>query len=153
MDAGRARLRRVRVALRVLNRPEPTRAQLPSMTTLVSTAVPSLNSPPPTPARLPRSATRSSARVPPSFHIPPPRPPRPPLIVTPSSASDPPRTSNTRLLRPPPIVSRLAPGPTIVVVAGSVSTSGPTITRIVRRLLPNSAGSNVMLSGPGWLLA
>jgi hypothetical protein len=44
-------------------------------------------------------------------------------------------------------------GPMIVVAAGSVSTSGPPITRIVRGRLSKTAGSNMMMSGPGWLLA
>ena len=75
------------------------------------------------------------------------------MIVTPESATEPPRMSKTRLLPPPLIVSRLAPGPMIVVVAGSVSTSGPPVRTIVRRVLPKTDGSKVMVSGPGWLLA
>ena len=115
--------------------------------------MPSLNSPPPTRAWLPRMTTWSSASVPPSLRMPPPRSARPPVIVSPSSASDPPSMSKTRLLPPPLIVSRLAPGPMIVVVAGSVRTSGPPVSRIVRRSVPKTAGSKVMVSGPGWLLA
>ena len=37
----------------------------------------------------------------------------------------PPLSWNTRLLPPPLTVSRFAPGPTIVVIAGSVSTAAP----------------------------
>src|SRR5262249_7717756 len=66
---------------------------------------------------------------------------------------DPPWTSKTRFLPAPLIVSRVAPGPMIVVVALSVSTSGPPISLIVRGPLPKTAASNLMGSGPGRLFA
>ena len=75
------------------------------------------------------------------------------MIVTPESASEPPSDVEDPALASALIVSLLAPGPMIVVVAGSVSTSGPPVRTIVRGVLPKTAGSKVMVSGPGWLLA
>ena len=115
----------------VLNIPLPTWARLPLIDTALSVVRPSLNSPPPTMARLPRIMTLVSTSLPPSFRSPPPRSALPLAIVTPERESDPPSTSKTPLLPPPPIVSRLAPGPTIVMVRGSERTSGPPVSRIV----------------------
>jgi hypothetical protein len=149
VDLGLERPRRVSVAVRVLNRPGPLRAVLPRMRTSVSVVVPSLNSAPPLQARLPRRTTWSSARVPPLLSMPPPRSARPPVIVIPFRTSDPRSMSNTRDLPPPLRVSRLAPGPMIVVVAGSVRTSGPPVSRIVCDLAPCAGGSRMIVSGPG----
>ena len=141
--------RQVRVALRVLKRPEPTRAELPAMTTSVSTAVPLLNRPA-TPARLPRMPTRSSERMPSSFRMPPPTGRR--------------RWSGPRRQRSAPDVEYAAPG----VALQSQEPRPRANDRGGRRVghdqrtaddpdrpcfLAKTAGANVIVSGPGWLLA
>src|SRR5262249_9267204 len=88
--------------------------------------------PPPLPeAVLPLTVTLVSASVPALFLRPPPLSALPPLTVRPDSATELPGTSNTRVLSPPLIVRRFAPGPAIVVFATSVSTSGLDISVIV----------------------
>ena len=98
--------------------------------------------PPPFPvAVLPLTMTFERVSVPPAFSKPPPFWALPPLIVKPESVAEPPAMLNTWLLPPPLTVTSLAPGPVIVVIALSVSESGPEVRVIVCGALAKTAGS------------
>ncbi len=90
--------------------------------------------PPSTVAALPLTVQSVRLVMPPSFRRPAPKSDSPSAIVRPEIAAEPPWMWKTRLALLPLTVSTLAPGPVTVVVAVSVSTSGPAV--------------RVMVSGP-----
>ena len=78
------------------------------------------------------------------------------MIVIPSSASDPPSMSKTRLLRPPLIFSRRAPGPMIVVVAGLRVSSRSPLVRVIACGVSNRLEKTIVSPPPSvfaWLIA
>ena len=101
---------------RVLKRPEPTRAGC-RHNHVGQYGRPVVEQPTADACPVPAEGDAVSAGVA-VVPYPPPRPPRPPDRHPLEPAIR--RTSNAQLLRPPPIVSRLAAGPTIVVVTRSV---------------------------------
>src|SRR5262249_44417429 len=103
---------------------------------------------PPYEAELPLTVHAVSDSVPPSLYRPPPKSALPPVIVSPEIAADPPSISTTWLLPPPSTLSRFAPGPRIVVVAGVFVGGTPYLKVIVCGVVPKTAGSNVMVCGP-----